>query len=339
MAFDGLSAVSAADVTSLAAVRALSHLSTSSSAPVPMSQTTLKTSISCTGIGLHTGKKVSMTLHPAAENTGVIFRRTDIAGGNAEIPALATHVLDSRLCTVIGLNAQQSIGTIEHLMSALVAMGVDNVVVEVNAPELPIMDGSAAPFVFLIECAGLVTQSATRKALKVLKPVTVSHGMAEATLLPSATPRIDFEIDFPVAAIGQQAMTFSVSSSAFAAEIARARTFCLIDDIAKMREAGLALGGSLDNAIVVNGAEILNEDGLRYSNEFVRHKVLDAIGDLALAGKPILGHYIGKRSSHALNTTLVKTLLADPSAWTIVDMLPEETPAAGLPSLARVAAQ
>lgn len=337
MAFDGLTAAPAAEVTSLAAVRALSH-SLSPSTPAPMSQTTLKNAISCTGIGLHSGKKVSMTLHPAAENTGVVFRRTDIAGGNAEIPALATHVLDSRLCTVIGLSAQQSIGTIEHLMSALVAMGVDNVVVEVNAPELPIMDGSAAPFVFLIECAGLVTQSAPRQALKILKPVTVSHGTAEASLVPSDTPRIDFEIDFAAAAIGQQAMTFSVSPSAFAAEIARARTFCLIDDIAKMRDAGLALGGSLDNAIVVNGAEILNEGGLRYTNEFVRHKVLDAIGDLALAGRPIIGHYTGKRSSHALNTALVKALLADPSAWEVVDMMPEATPAAGLPSLSRVAA-
>lgn len=332
-----------ASVTSLAAA---SHLRTaptltqsSVSAPVPMTQTTLKSSISCTGIGLHTGKKVSMTLHPAPENTGIVFRRTDIAGANAEIPALATHVLDSRLCTVIGLDPARSIGTIEHLMSALMAMGIDNIVVEVNAPELPIMDGSAAPFVFLVECAGVVKQAAPRKALKVLKPVSVSQGAAEAILLPAPALRVDFEIDFPVEAIGHQTFSVSVSSASFITEIARARTFCLIDDVAKMREMGLALGGSLDNAVVVNGAQIVNEEGLRYANEFVRHKVLDAIGDLALAGKPLLGHYIGKRSSHALNTTLVKTLLADPTAWEIVDMTEgDDLAPAGLPSLARVAA-
>lgn len=281
---------------------------------------TIKNAISCSGVGLHCGQRVSMTLHPAPARTGVVFRRSH-GGAVAEIPALWTHVKDSRLCTVIGDDAGTTVATIEHLMAALAAMGVDDVLIEIDGPEVPAMDGSAAPFVFLIDCAGLVALDAPRTALRVLEPVTVRHATAEATLVPAAAGlTIDFEIEFAAAAIGRQACSLAVTPSVFKEEISRARTFGLIEDLPKMREAGLALGGSLDNAVVVNGAEILNEDGLRYPDEFVRHKMLDAVGDLALAGRPLIGRYTGRRSSHALNTTLLQTLFARPSAWTEVPL-------------------
>lgn len=296
----------------------------------PLHQKTLKNSISCTGVGLHCGHKVSMTLHPAEADTGIVFRRTDIPGGGVEIPATWAQVKDSRLCTVIGNDTGVTIGTIEHLMSALSAMDIDNALIEINGPEVPAMDGSAAPFVFLIECAGIATLTAPRKAIRVLKTVSVANGPSVATLAPAAGFVVDVEIDFPVEAIGFQTCAFSVDSATFKDEIARARTFGLIDDIPKMREAGLGLGGSLENAVVVNGAEVLNEDGLRYRNEFVRHKALDAIGDLALAGAPLLGRYTGSRSSHALNTALVTKLLSDRSAYTEVVMT--EADLAGAPA-------
>lgn len=281
-------------------------------------QRTLKTAISCTGIALHTGKKVSMTLKPGAADTGVVFRRTDIAGRQAEIPARWDNVADSRLCTVIANSEGVTVATIEHLMAALAGMGIDNAVVELNGPEVPVMDGSSAPFVFLIECAGVVEQDAPRMAIRVLKEVTEVNGQTVASLKPGrGTLTIDFEIDFAAKAIGRQREVFHVTPATFKTEIARARTFGMLEDIPRMREAGLGLGGSLDNAIVVNGDQILNEDGLRYRTEFVRHKILDAVGDLALAGKPIIGRFDGVRSSHAHNNVLLRALFARPDAWTL----------------------
>lgn len=281
-------------------------------------QRTLKSAISCTGIALHTGRKVTMTLQPAPADTGVVFRRVDIAGRNAEIPARWDHVADSRLCTVIANGDGVSVATIEHLMAALAGMGIDNVVVELNGPEVPVMDGSSAPFVFLVECAGVVEQDAPRMAIRVLKDVTETNGLTTATLSPaSAGLTIDFEIDFAAKAIGRQREVVAVTPALFKAEIARARTFGMLEDIPRMREAGLGLGGSLDNAVVVNGDQVLNEDGLRFRNEFVRHKILDAIGDLSLAGRPIIGRFTAARSSHAHNNVLLRALLGRPDAWTL----------------------
>lgn len=292
-------------------------------------QRTLKTSISCTGIALHSGAKVTMTLRPAEADQGIVFRRTDIAGRGAEIPARWDHVADSRLCTVIANQDGTSVATIEHLMAALAGMGIDNVTVELNGPEVPVMDGSSAPFVFLIECAGVVSQPAPRKVIRVLKPVTETNGETVASFTPSREGmRLDFEIDFAAKAIGRQRETFLLTPATFKAEIARARTFGMLEDIPKMRAAGLGLGGSLDNAVVVNGDQILNEDGLRFDTEFVRHKILDAVGDLALAGYPIIGHYHGVRSSHAHNNVLLRALLNDPDAWVLEPLRPAVATAA-----------
>lgn len=291
-------------------------------APAAARRHTLKNSISCTGIGLHTGFRVSMTLHPAAPGTGVVFRRTG-PHGTALIPALWTHVKDSRQCTVVGTEDGITVATVEHLLAAVAAMNIDDLLIDINGPEVPAMDGSAAPFVFLIECAGVVAQpeTAPRTAIRILEPITVSYNGAEATLAPTSGTGLTvvFEIEFAAAAIGRQTTSVKVSPTVFKDEVSRARTFGLVDDLPKMRAAGLARGGSLENAVVVNGADVLNEGGLRYPDEFVRHKVLDAVGDLALAGQPIIGTYMGKRSSHALNTALLQALFAKPSAWVEVD--------------------
>lgn len=287
------------------------------SAPAVVSgRTTLKNSISCTGIGLHSGERATMTLHPATPGTGVVFRRTDRR--NALIPALWTHVRESLQCTVVGDAAGNTVATIEHLMAALAALGVDDVLIEIDGPEVPAMDGSAAPFVFLIECAGVATSAAPRSILRVLKPVRVEHNGAVAELVPDAAAglSLSFEIEFAAAAIGRQTAALTLSPHGFKEEISRARTFGLVDDLPRMRAAGLAKGGSLDNAVVVNGADVLNDGGLRYPDEFVRHKILDAVGDLALTGRPIFGAYHGVRASHALNAALVNALLSRPDAWT-----------------------
>ncbi len=294
--------------------------------PHTVKRQTLKSTIACAGIGLHSGKRVSMTLNPAAANSGVVFIRSDLAGA----PRMTAHwrnIRDTRLCTVIGNNdvPPATVATIEHLMAALSACGIDDVEIEINGPEVPAMDGSSAPFVFLIECAGIAVSSVNRLAWKIMRPVSVTHGNAVASLYPSQSGlRVDFEIDFAAAAIGRQRCTINVSTAEFKANLMRARTFGLMEDLPKMQAAGLGLGGSLDNAVVVDGDRILNEDGLRYPDEFVRHKALDAIGDLALAGHPLIGHYVGQRSSHATNAALLKAVFAQPGAAVLVPMLAEE---------------
>jgi UDP-3-O-[3-hydroxymyristoyl] N-acetylglucosamine deacetylase len=281
-------------------------------------QQTLKTAIHCRGVGLHTGEKVALRLLPAAPGTGIVFRRVD--AGGAEIRADWRNVIDSSLCTTIGNGEGLSVGTIEHLMSALAGLEVDNVIVELDGPEVPVMDGSAAPFVFLIECAGLKQQDAPRRAVKVLKTVSVSDGGKSATLLPDDVFSLSFEIDFASRAISRQDIALVLDSAAFKNELSRARTFGFLHEVDQLRANGLALGGSLDNAVVISGDNILNEDGLRYADEFVRHKVLDAVGDLALAGAPLLGHFRGIRSSHALNRQLLEALFADPAAWCLTTL-------------------
>ncbi|MBL4615832.1 MAG: UDP-3-O-acyl-N-acetylglucosamine deacetylase [Magnetovibrio sp.] len=282
-------------------------------------QKTLKSAISCTGIGLHSGERISMTLHPSDIDTGITFRRTDVAGEGALIPAAFDSVCDSRLCTTIGSDGK-TIATIEHLMSALAGAGIDNAMIDVGGGEVPVMDGSAAPFLFLIDCAGVVEQDAPRKALRVLKTISVSDGEKSASLEPSDGFSIDFQIEFENPVIGTQQMALDLTENAFKNEIARARTFGFLHEAEALWAAGLAKGASLDNAVVVSGDKVLNEDGLRFEDECVRHKILDAVGDLYLAGAPIMGHFAATRASHALNNQLLRELFSNPANYEIVDM-------------------
>lgn len=287
-------------------------------------QRTLKAAIPCAGVGLHSGRRVHMTLAPAAPDTGIVFVRTDMIAEGASIeaatvPARYDAVVDTRLCTRIANAHGASVGTVEHLMSALRALGIDNLRVEVDAPEVPVMDGSAAPFVFLIDCAGIVEQPVARRGIRILKTIEVSEGEGReakrAVLTPGAGCRFSFEIEYGSRAIGRQGYALSLDESGFREAIAEARTFGFLHEVEAMRAAGLARGGSLDNAVVVDGDAVMNPGGLRYDDEFVRHKVLDAVGDLYLAGAPILGHYHGERAGHGLNNQLLRALFADDAAW------------------------
>ncbi|HLT78450.1 MAG TPA: UDP-3-O-acyl-N-acetylglucosamine deacetylase [Ferrovibrio sp.] len=279
-----------------------------------IAQRTLKNRIKCSGIGLHSGAKVQMVLNPAAPDTGVVFRRVDLPG-KPLVRARHDQVTDLRMCTTVAAGEGVSIGTVEHLLAALAGMGVDNVLVDIDGPEVPVMDGSSAPFVFLIECADVIEQVAPRKYLKVLKPVHVRDGAAAASLLPGEGFVIDFEIEFANKIIGRQTAEFQLEPGRFKADIARARTFGFVQEVEQLRAMGLARGGSLENAVVLGHDRILNDDGLRYEDEFVRHKILDALGDLYLAGAPIIGRYHGVRSGHALNNRLLKALFADETAY------------------------
>lgn len=287
-------------------------------------QKTLKSEISCTGIALHSGRKTSLNLKPAEANSGIRIRRTDLVNGASELVVDWAHVVDTRLATTLGNDHGTTVSTIEHLMSALAGCEIDNILIEVDGPEIPIMDGSAEPFVFLIECAGTVEQDAPRKAIKILKPVTVGDGDRSMTVLPSDGFSLAFDIDFDSAAIDEQSYELNSIEDAFKGEIARARTFGFDHEVEALRSAGLALGGSLENAVVVSGDKVLNEEGLRFDDEFVRHKVLDCIGDLYLAGGPIIGEVRASRSGHELNNALLRAVFADETAWTLVDAEPRE---------------
>lgn len=283
-------------------------------------QRTLKTSIGCSGIGLHSGVRVAMKMHPAPVNSGIIFKRVDLVGGGSEIPARWDHIADSRMCTVLADESGVSIATVEHLMSAFYGMSIDNALVELNGPEVPAMDGSAAPFIFLMECAGVSEQSEPRKHLRILKPVVYSHGNKQVSLMPADHGlNLEFDIDFAAPAVGQQSCSFNIERDLFKSEISKARTFGFLSDVTALREAGLARGGSLENAIVVDGDRVLNEDGLRHDDEFVRHKVLDAIGDLYLTGHRIIGQFHGVCSSHADTANLLRQVFADDSNWELVE--------------------
>ena len=275
-------------------------------------QQTLKTAIGCRGVGLHSGRRVAMNLLPAAPGTGIVFRRIDTG---VEILANWINAVESARCTALSDGEVTSVGTVEHLMAALAGTEIDNAIVELDGPEVPIMDGSAAPFVFLIECAGIVEQDAPRRAIEVLKSVSVVADGAMAVLSPDHRFSMSFEIDFESSLIRRQVKSVVVDVGAFKSELSRARTFGLLDEVSRLREAGLARGGSLDNVIVVNGDQVLNTGGLRYDDEFVRHKMLDAVGDLYLAGAPIIGHFRGVRSGHAHTRRLLAALFADPEAW------------------------
>ncbi|WP_282606828.1 UDP-3-O-acyl-N-acetylglucosamine deacetylase [Pelagibius sp. Alg239-R121] len=283
-------------------------------------QKTLKNSIHCSGVGLHSGAKINMTLLPAPANTGVVFRRVDINGGNNEVKASWENAVETPLCTTLVGQDGIKIATIEHLMSALAGYEIDNVVVELNGAEVPVMDGSAAPFVFLIECAGTVEQDTPRRALRIIEHVETSESHRSASVAPGKGFSINFEIDFDSRAVGRQEWFVEVSQTSFKREVSRARTFGFLQEFDKLLELGLARGGSLDNAVVISGDTVMNEGGLRYDDEFVRHKVLDSIGDLYLIGGPIIGHFHGVRAGHALTLRLIKSLFAQESAWEWVDM-------------------
>jgi UDP-3-O-[3-hydroxymyristoyl] N-acetylglucosamine deacetylase len=278
----------------------------------PPLQQTLKTVIGCRGIGLHSGRRAAVSLLPAPAGKGIVFRRTDTG---AEVRASWINAAESPRCTVLSDGEETSVGTVEHLMAALAGAQIDNAIVEVDGPEVPIMDGSAAPFLFLIECAGIVEQDAPRRAIEVLKPVSVVADGAMAMLSPGHGFSMSFEIDFESPLIRQQDMSVVVDPETFKSELSRARTFGLLDEVARLREAGLARGGSLDNVLVVSGDRVLNSGGLRYKDEFVRHKMLDAVGDLYLAEAPIIGHFRGVRSGHAHTRRLLAALFADSEAW------------------------
>lgn len=280
-----------------------------------IAQYTLKTLVRATGVGLHTGCKVEMTLRPAPPDTGVVFRRLDVVPP-VDIPVAPERVTDTRLCTAIERDGVR-IATVEHLMSALAGLSVDNVYVDLTGPEVPIMDGSAAPFVFLIQSAGLEAQATPRRYIRVKKTVRVEDGDKWAELSPHEGFRLSFRIDFehPVLARSGQSITIDLAEQSYVKEVSRARTFGFMREVESLRSAGLARGGTLDNALVMDDYRVLNEGGLRYADEFVKHKVLDAVGDLYMAGHPIIGAFTAYKSGHGLNNKLLRTLLADATAW------------------------
>ncbi|MSP48895.1 MAG: UDP-3-O-acyl-N-acetylglucosamine deacetylase [Alphaproteobacteria bacterium] len=291
-------------------------------------QRTLKSSIRCAGIGLHSGAQVDMTLKPAETNTGIVFRRVD-GGQPVDIAASWRNVVDTRMCTRIGLPGGPSVALIEHLMAALAGSEIDNALIEVDGPEVPIMDGSSAPFMFLIECAGTIEQPVARRALKILKEIEVGTADHFVRIGPATSTTISFDIDFESPVIRRQQAEVRLANGTFKSEISRARTFGFLHEIDQLHAAGLARGGSLDNAVVVSADGVMNEGGLRYDDEFVRHKMLDAVGDLYLAGGPLLGRFHGHRSGHHLHHAALVQLFSDPTAWRWVEIPAAEAAADG----------
>jgi len=285
-------------------------------------QRTIKKAVSTTGVGLHSGKRVELTLRPAAPGTGIVFHRVDL-DPVVDLPATADDVSDTRMASVLQVGKAR-VSTVEHLMSALAGLGIDNLHVDLSAEEVPIMDGSSATFVYLLRSAGLQEQALPKKFLRVLKPVEVREGEGDdakwARLEPHEGFALSFSIDFKHPAIDSTAGFAEVdfANQSYAKEIARARTFGFVSEVEALRSMGLARGGSLENAIVVDEFRVLNQEGLRYDDEFVKHKILDAIGDLYLIGKPLLARYVANKSGHAINNQLARNLIADPTAWELV---------------------
>ena len=290
-----------------------------------LKQRTLKNVIRATGVGLHSGEKVYLTLRPAAADTGIVFRRVDL-DPVVDIPASAELVTETMLCTGLSQGGGKVV-TIEHLMSAFAGLGIDNAYVDLSAPEVPIMDGSAGPFVFLLQSAGIVEQAAPKRFIRITRPLEVRDGDKLARFEPYDGFKLGFTIQFdhPMIPSTQSRAEVEFSTAAYVREVSRARTFGFMRDLEFMRERNLGLGGSMDNAIVLDEFRVLNDDGLRYGDEFVRHKILDAVGDLYLAGRPILGAFEGYKSGHALNNKLVRALLAERSAWEEVTFTDVET--------------
>lgn len=288
------------------------------------SQRTLQNLIRATGVGLHSGEKVFLTLRPAAVDTGIVFRRVDLQPP-VDIPARADRVTETMLCTGLSQGGAK-VMTVEHLMSALAGLGIDNAYVDLSAAEVPIMDGSAGPFVFLLQSAGIATQNAPKRFIRIKRPVEVRDGDKYASFAPYDGFKLGFTVQFDHPAIPSTLSRAEVefSSHNYIREVSRARTFGFMRDLEFMRERNLGLGGSMDNAIVLDEFRVLNEDGLRYADEFVRHKILDAIGDLYLAGHAVIGAYEGYKSGHALNNRLVRALLTEQSAWEMVSFADDE---------------
>ncbi len=286
-------------------------------------QRTLKNAIRATGVGLHTGKKVFLTLRPAAPDTGIVFRRTDLPVP-VDIPARTENVGDTRLSTTL-VKGDVRIATVEHLLSALAGLGIDNAYVDVTAPEVPIMDGSAGPYVFLIQSAGIQEQSAPKRFIRIKRPVGVTDGDKQACFEPFEGFKVSFAIDFDHPFFQQTCKYAEIdfSTTSFVKEVSRARTFGFMRDVELLRQKNLALGGSLANAVVVDDYRVLNEDGLRYDDEFVKHKILDAIGDLYLLGHTLIGAFHGTKSGHELNNRLLRSLLADARAYEVVTFADE----------------
>lgn len=282
-------------------------------------QHTLKSEVAFNGTGLHSGTQVRMVVMPASVDYGIWFRRTDLETGDVMIAARWDAVVPSRLCTLVANDAGQSVSTIEHIMAALAGCGIHNALIEIDGPEVPILDGSAKLFVAGLLAKGIRSQTVPVRAIRILETIEVCEGDAVARLEPSDMLEIDFQIDFADAAIGRQVKTLNMSNGAFVRELCDSRTFCRQADVDAMRANGLALGGNMENAVVFEGDKVLSPGGLRYADEPVRHKMLDALGDLALAGAPILGRYTGLRAGHAMTNRLLRALFARPSAWEIVE--------------------
>jgi len=292
-------------------------------------QRTLKNSIKATGVGLHTGTKIFMTLKPAPPDTGIVFRRVDLAVP-VDIPAFAENVGETRLGTTL-INGDVKVSTVEHLLSAFAGLGIDNAIVEVSAAEVPIMDGSAGPFVFLLQSAGIAEQAAPKRFVRVKRSVEVRQGDKWARFDPYDGFKVNFEIEFdhPIFKRHSQKASMDFSTTTYLKEVSRARTFGFMRDLETMRKHNLALGGNLDNAIVLDDTKVMNEEGLRYEDEFVKHKILDAIGDLYLLGHSLIGEFTGFKSGHDLNNKLLRELLKDRSAWEELTFeRPEQAPIA-----------
>lgn len=298
-----------------------------------LAQRTLKSLVRTTGVGLHTGEKVTMTLRPAQPNTGIVFRRVDTPDP-VDISADAFKVVDARMCTTLG-QGDTRVATVEHLLSALAGLGIDNAYVDLSGPEVPIMDGSAAPFVYLVQSAGIEEQGAAKRFLRIRKPVEVREGDKFARFEPYDGFRLTFSIvfDHPVFERSAQSATFDFADTSYPKEVARARTFGFMQDVESLRSNGLALGGSLENAIVMDEYRVLNSEGLRYDDEFVKHKLLDAIGDLSLAGHPLIGAFIAHKSGHALNNKLVRETILAEDCWELVSF---EEASRAPPAIARL---
>lgn len=281
-------------------------------------QRTLNNIIRATGVGLHTGEKVYLTLHPAPVNTGIIFRRTDL-DPVVEIVAKAENVGETTLSTTL-MNGDVRVSTVEHLLSAMAGLGIDNAIIDVTAPEVPIMDGSAGPFVFLLQSAGIKEQEEPKQFIRIKRPVTVTDGDKVASFKPFDGFKVSFSIDFDHPAFHNRTLKAEVDfcSTSFVKEVSRARTFGFMHEIEYLRSQGLARGGSMDNAIVVDEYQVLNEDGLRYEDEFVKHKILDAIGDLYLLGNSLIGEFVGHKSGHGLNNASLRELISQKDAWEVV---------------------
>lgn len=282
-------------------------------------QTTLKSAVTFSGVALHSGRKVRMVVRPAGPHHGIWFRRTDIQLGDTLIPARWDAVSDTTLCTRLSNAAGATVSTVEHLMAALAGCGIHNARIDVDGPELPILDGSSAPFVRGFLARGLQSQAVPVRALEILRDVEVRVGDASARLEPSRRPEMEFRIEFDDAAIGVQEKTLVLSNGSFVRHLCDSRTFCRNSDVEAMRARGLALGGTTENAVVVDGSEVLSPGGLRHADEPVRHKMLDALGDLALAGAPILGRYVGVRAGHGVTNRLLHAVFADPTAYRLID--------------------